>query len=173
MLPRTDWQMIILRLLAWLAGAVIGYSYITNHWIPGLIFGGVVVMWHWSFVRSFSWGRYALFVLASTLNYALVLELAQLDWPNYALFSVLVPAVVAGTVLLPVAHKFVLGASIKRVVIAIPVMYFSAYLTAVFIDRFEVGEPWSLIVNFMAAWQLAYLITLRPEESLSDNPESI
>ncbi|MGI9258967.1 MAG: hypothetical protein ACR2QQ_09035 [Gammaproteobacteria bacterium] len=145
--------------MSWLAGAWVSYNYVTSSWIPGLVFGTVVLIWHWSFSGAVSAVRCALFVVASVLNYALVIAIAEAGAPGSLNFNAFEPSVVVGSILLPIAHGVLLGITAKRVIVAIPVIYLVAYVVASAVD---VSGPAVSIVNPVSAWQLAYLLLIRP-----------
>ncbi|HEY5623779.1 MAG TPA: hypothetical protein VIV14_08450 [Gammaproteobacteria bacterium] len=151
----------MVRLAAWLLSATIGFAFLVNYWVPGAVFGIAVIVWHWADRRQLSAARALLFVVASTLNFALVLEIAQASLPSAPVFNLIEPSVLAGTVLLPVAHHYIFGLEWRRVVVAVPAIYLAAYATALVVDAVAIGAPWDRVVNPVAAWQLAYLLVTR------------
>ncbi len=153
----TAWS---LRIATWLVGAWISYAYVTSPWIPGFVFAAVVLVWHRSFSAELVLARYVAFVAASVLNYAIVLEIAEAGAPGSLSFRAFEPSVVVGSVLLPIAHGYLLGVAARRVMAAIPIIYLSAYAVASVVD---VSGPAAAIINPVAAWQLAYLLILRPD----------
>ena len=62
-------------------------------------------------------------------------------------------AALVGTVLLPLAHGWWLGASQRRVRIAIPIVYAAFYLSQ-FLDLPDAAQKW---INAVSIWQAAYL----------------
>ena len=124
-------------LLAKIAFSIIGIYFCillqTGYWFVGLIFGGVVLLWHAKSLRELLSFRSAMFLVASTFIYALMVTLRSFsnilggNWPS-PLDDQFVVAV--GTVLLAIAHALFLKASWKRVGIAIPCVYGSWYFIA-------------------------------------------
>ena len=151
---------------SWLAGAWISYAYVTSSWIPGLAFDTVVLIWHWSFSGTVPAVRYALFLAVSVANYAAVLAIAEAGAPGSLSFNAFEPSVIVGSVLLPIAHGYLLGVPAKRVIVAIPVVYLAAYAVA---SAVAVSRPVVSIVNPVAAWQLAYLLLLRPARAINSD----
>jgi len=85
--------------------------------LTGIIFGIVVIVWHWSFTRKQYWFRWAGFFLLSTLIFILVLKIQ--DHQLFKAMKTVDPAILAGTVLTLLAHKFLLKVSWLRIAIAI------------------------------------------------------
>ena len=147
------------RIASWQVGAWVSYAYVTSSWIPGLVFAAVVLIWHRSAAFEFSVARHALFVAASIVNYKIVLTIAEAGAPASLDFNLFEPSVVVGSVLLPFVHGFLFEIAVKRILIAIPVIYLSAYVVA---SAGAALGPIMAVVNPVAIWQLAYLLVLCP-----------
>lgn len=97
------------RLALFAVCAWVSSVYVTPLWVIGPMFGLVVLAWHLPLPPTFT-GQHALFLLASTWIYALLMYLVIAGWP-FSTDSVEVDqAVLIGTVLLPLAHRQFLGA---------------------------------------------------------------
>ena len=107
--------MIILRLAVFIVGAWLSWG-LAFMGLAGIAFGIVVIVWHWSFNRRFYWFRWAGFLLLSTFIFILVVRMQ--DNQLFKDMKILDPAILAGTVLILIAHKFLLKASWLRIAIA-------------------------------------------------------
>jgi len=139
-------------------GVYFSYEMIDNHWFVGPIFGAVVLFWYWTLIPEPKIPGSICFFLTSTAIYALVLELTQRDLPNAGIFQFLDPAIITGTILLPVAHKLFLGGSWAKTAVAIPGIYLICFGGAQLSNFLSLGAPYSSFVNSMSFWQGAYLI---------------
>ncbi len=164
MKTRADIGLWALRVGAWLVSAFAGYSFLLNPVVPGITFGLAVVVWRWADTGRLPGMRSVVFVGASTINFAIVIGIARVDMMNAPVFDPVEPAVIVGTVLLPVAQHYVFGLEWRRIIVAVPTIYFAAYVTALIASALVPNAPWNTIVNPVAAWQLAYLLTMRPDE---------
>ncbi len=147
------------KLAAFLAAAyaLAHYGLIAEYWYVGPVFGAVVLLWHAGSSRDLLRMRSLAFLAASTLIYALVAWLI-LEWddeipeiPN--VFDAGFLGVMIGSALLPVAHGAFLGASRRRVTIAIPCLYL-AWHALVLTKLFELDNA---LINSMSVWQALYL----------------
>lgn len=81
-------KMLILRIVVFIVGAYLS-CIVPLILYAGVIFGTVVVIWHWSFTRKLYWFRWSGFVLSSTLIFGLVILLSDLDIPESAIYKIL------------------------------------------------------------------------------------
>jgi hypothetical protein len=140
------------------AGAVLSYIYAPKYWIVGPIFGAVVIVWHWSLTRKPRWTGYIGFFLASTLIYALVIKISTLKIPETGLLGIFMPWLIAGTVLLPLAHKYFLKVSWLRVVLTVVAVYAITYGGGTLLNQVGLNtHPIRYVVNAITLWQGTYL----------------
>ncbi len=156
------------RLVVFAASAWISVKYAVGYWVVGPVFGLAVVCWDSNTFKKFVAAKHLSFLAASTLIYALVYHISTLNWDHGSDFldsiiGSLPIAVVLGSVLLPLAHKFLFSSSFKRVARLIILLILSFYIITLFSfanDHFE----WSLKINFLAiaitVWQGLYLYFL-------------
>jgi hypothetical protein len=141
----------IIRVVVFLVGAVVSFEYVPNRWVVGPVFGLVVLIWHTASPKDAIRLRHLGFLAASTFIYYLVIALDLDDgaWLNVAF----------GTAALPLAHRFLLGASWRRTFIAIPSIYAIWYLFSWVIAKTGLQDsPVDFIINFVFVWQAAYLV---------------
>ncbi len=149
-------KMIILRLFVFIVGvwlsrglAIIG--------LTGIVFGIVVIVWHWSFTRKRYWFRWAGFLLLSTFIFILVVRMQ--DHQLFRAHKIVDPAILAGTVLILIAHKFLLKASWLRIAIAISGVYALTTLDLWMISVVpHPTHPDLELLNPVAIWQGTYLM---------------
>jgi hypothetical protein len=156
--------MTILRLAAWALGAVVCDRTVENHWVVGPVFGGVVVLWDWTCCQKPRWVRWGVFLVVSTLIYAMVRELADIRLPDSPIFEVLFPAVLVGSFLLPLAHRIILNQPRVPIVTTGILIYIASYAGSLVSDGLGLGAPWTMLINSVAAWQGAYLFLLFREK---------
>lgn len=157
--------MLILRIVVFIVGTYLSCNMPFFGYV-GMIFGSVVIIWHWSFTRKLYWFRWSGFFLSSTLIFILVLRISDLHiFKADIYYYILNPSIGAGTVLTLLAHKLFLKASWLRIAIAISGVYvismLALWLTGkIFYDlfSFSVLPPISDIVNTITLWQGAYLM---------------
>jgi hypothetical protein len=150
------------------------------HYFVGTIFGVVVVVWHVRSVRELVNWRSAAFIATSTLIYVVVRIL-----PDHALDELtsiseimaqfwsfilegfkLVGGVAFHSAVLPIAHALLLGASLKRVLVAIPVtlgVWFKAsllWLAIILVLPYPMPQPVLYLINYTSIWQMSYLLTM-------------
>ena len=142
------------RVLLFAAGAYVSFDRCAEHWVVGPVFGTVVLLWRPAGVRGAFTSKSLGFLASSTLIYALVYGISRQKMPEVPyLFSSFMLAVLVGTVLLPLAHGWWLGAPRRRVRLAIPVVYVAFYLSQ-FLDPPDAVQKW---INAVSIWQAAYL----------------
>ena len=145
---------LLAKLLVFVAGAYVSFAHCAEYWVVGPVFGLVVLCWQAASLRTFFAPKRLGFLASATLLYALVYWISSQKLPEIPyLFSAFLLAVLVGTVLLPLAHGWWLGASRRRVRIAIPVIYVVFYLTQ-FLNLPDAVQKW---VNAVSLWQAAYL----------------
>ena len=152
--------MLILRWFVFLVGAYLTNKYATQQWFGGAFFGGAVVIWHWSFAKRIAWLRYGAFLVVATAIYALVVELAQGSWPENLFFKIIAPSVVTGSILLPLAHHFILEAKGRFIIAVIPILYGVTYIAGHLLDVVALVSPLSQWIHVIAVWQATYLVLL-------------
>lgn len=145
-------------------------------WGPGVIFGFVVLVWHATSLRSITTWRSVAFMASTTGIYAVVSAIwyyalvramgvifasyfVHLNDATVIISIILIlGGVLLGTILLPTAHALLLGATLKRVLIAIPCIiagFLVACLPLVLLDDGTdyIGLP-------IIVWQAAYLVSM-------------
>ena len=145
---------LLAKLLVFVAGAYVSFAHCAEYWVVGPVFGLVVLCWQAASLRTFLAPKRLGFLASSTLIYAFVYWISSQKLPEVPyLFSAFLLAVLVGTVLLPLAHGWWLGASRRRVTLAIPVVYGVFYLTQ-FLTLPDAVQKW---VNAVSLWQAAYV----------------
>lgn len=150
------------------------------HYLVGTIFGMVVVIWNMRSWRDLVHWRAPAFIAASTLIYVVVRIL-----PDHALDELtsiseimaqfwsfvlegfkLVGGVAFHSAALPIAHALLLGASLKRLLVAIPVtlgVWFKVsllWLAIILVLPWPIPEPVLYVINYTSIWQMSYLLTM-------------
>ncbi len=155
--------------------------------VVGPIFGAVVVIWHPKFLQdSVKRGsfRSILFPIAATAIWVFLYGLGTFVYlrastpagPSSWLFPAPLVSALVGAVLLPLAHKALLGASWTRITVAIPCLCVAYYyiglllfeVLGVGMDFFLVGfvkipdytghgHKW---INGISLWQVIYLLCM-------------
>lgn len=149
---RAAWavRLALFAVCAWVSG-----EQMDERWVIGPLFGVVVLAWHLTLPPTLTL-QHALFLVASTLIYALVAHLA-IDGLPVAQHSMEVnQAVLVGTVLLPVAHRQFLGAPWDRVVRTIVGVYVVWFAIGKLLEMMDLDGTWGLI-NMASIWQALYL----------------
>lgn len=145
---------LLVKRLVFAAGAYVSFDRCAEYWVVGPVFGVVVLLWQTAGVRALLAPKSLGFLASSTLIYALVYWISRQKMPEVSyLFSALLLAVLVGTVLLSLAHGRWLGASQRRVRIAIPIVYAAFYLSQ-FLNLPDAVQKW---INAVSIWQAAYL----------------
>ncbi len=147
------------------AGAYLSQKFVTNLWLPGPIFGAVVLVWRWAAARKIEWIRSGLFLLASTLIYALV---ARLILGTQTIFSDN-SAVFLGTALLSAAQALFLRAPWRRAAIAVPLIFILWYSLSLTVSEIRWAKEW--VINGMILWQGPYMILFFARRPLRGAPE--
>ena len=136
------------------------YDLIAEYWYVGPVFGAVVLLWHARTIRDLVSMRSLGFLGASTLIYAnvawIIMDGDSLIPAIPDVFDAGFLGVMIGSALLPVAHRAFLGASWRRVKIAIPCLYLVWYALALS-GLFDVEIT---LINSMSVWQALYLVCL-------------
>ena len=146
-------------------------THMSDYWVIGPTFGLVVLIWRSTDVDALFKPDALSFLVASTLIYALVVRLEKGDLK-------LEGAVAVGTILLPLAHAWLLKVPWKRAAIAIPATYAVWFVLSRLLGRLDdssgIGQKISealdevRIINMASVWQAAYLgfmFLLNPEGS--------
>lgn len=148
--------MLILRILVFIVGAWLS-SGLAIIGLAGMVFGFVVIVWHWSFTRKLYWFRWSGFLLLSTLIFILVVRMQ--DTHIFKAAKILDPAILAGTVLILIAHKFLLKASWLRIAIAISGVYAITTLDLWLLSVIpKPSHPDIELLNPVSIWQGTYLL---------------
>ena len=154
-------------------GAYFSTKQVSEFLYVGLIFAVVVLVWRSESIQDLINIRNGMFIVCSTLIYALVVWIVQpgqdMGWRLYA-------GVAVGTSLLPVTHVLFLGSSWKRALIAIPCVYSAWYLVGMLLlmnvhlddyfkgialfNKIALSHLVDNLVNFVSVWQGSYLICM-------------
>lgn len=150
---RTVWaiRLGLFALCAW-----ISQEHMDDRWVIGPVFGLVVLAWQvkWPPVLT---AQHGLFLLASTLIYAVVAHIAvEAKTPFGEGDSELYLAVALGTVLLPLAHRQFLGATWERTWRTVLGVYAVWFVVVQCFSLMDVSLDWAL-VNTASVWQALYL----------------
>lgn len=138
-------------------GVYFSLQHWTDSWSVGPIFGVVVLTWYARLPTDLLSLKAAAFLAASTLTYALVVK----KYEPAILYKTdnLLWVVALGTVLLALAHAVFLKASWKRMLIAIPCIYATWWLSMIVVDRLRLtGSLAEIILNPISSWQGGYLL---------------
>ena len=157
--------MLFLRLLAFAIGTWLSQEYVDEYWVVGPVFGCVVCLWSCTSLRDAKDLKKPLFILASTLIYALVYHISRMDWDTgTALAEMLVGsmpvAVLVGSVLLPFAHKTILGkvpAGWRTAPLLLAASFYLISFVATAADHFDLGGHIRFISIAVVLWQAIYL----------------
>lgn len=118
-------------------------------WFIGIIFGVVVLVWHWKPGDRFHVIYTILFLASSALIWAMVYGLVERRFVS----SIYGPVFLGGA-LLGTAHAYFLGASWVRVAVAAPSLFACWYLLAIY-TNIEYK-----MINSVSIWQGLYLLFL-------------
>ena len=147
------------KISAFLVGTYCSFRCVVSHWHVGPIFGIVVLIWRAKSLSDLFNIRSVAFLAASTLIYALVIEIMERTSNRVSsdLWSYL--AVAVGTLLLPIAHGLCLHAPWSRVFLAVPAIYVVWYGLGLGLNAMALhDQPVEALVNTVSTWQAAYLV---------------
>ncbi len=153
------------RFAIYACSVYISCHYVNGPWIVGPVFGLAVISWDSNSFRGFAAKKHLAFTAASSLIWALVYTISSQNWnrgSDFAdsLYGSLPIAVVAGSVLLPLTHRILLGASFRTTARTISYLVLSYYFVAFFSlanDSFGWGMRLNFLLMSLGAWQGAYL----------------
>ncbi len=160
----------IVRFVIYASSVLISAKYADSYWVVGPLFGLVVVVFHSANLKPLFKPKDISFLIASTLIYAIVFHISSQNW-NYgsdladSLYGSFPIAIITGSVLLPLAHKMIYGASVKTfksAVIALIVSYYIVVLISILRDLLTPGMHLNFLLLFIGAWQAAYLCVFFP-----------
>lgn len=148
-------KVVVFLVCAWVSAA-----HMSDYWVIGPTFGLVVLVWRSTDLDTLSKPDAAAFLVASTLIYALVVRLEKGDFK-------LEGAVAVGTILLPLAHAWLLKAPWKRAGTAILGIYAVWFLLSKMLGQLhdtagtsqKISEALDEVrlINLASIWQAAYL----------------
>ena len=147
------------KIAAFLVGTYWSFRCAVSHWHVGPIFGIVVLVWRAKSLSDIFNIRSIAFLAASTLIYALVIEIMGRTSNRISsdLWSYLAMAV--GTILLPIAHGLFLNAPWSRVFLAVPAIYLVWYGLGFGLNAMDLhNQPVEALVNTVSIWQTVYLV---------------
>ena len=155
---------VAVSLLGMFAWHFAGYLF---SWIVGPVFGFVVIVWYSKSIRDFYNWKSVVYIVIATLIWIIVASILDEPYGSTSNAQVLY-GVLLGTVLLPGVHALLLGASIKRTLIAIPCIYGSFLLVLsprIIADSHEYPNvfydyAFPLIFLYIPVWQTAYLVSM-------------
>lgn len=150
----------VVKAVALLICAGVSADHMSDYWVIGPTFGLVVLVWRSTDVDALLKPDAAAFLAASALIYALVVRLEKGDFK-------LEGAVAVGTILLPLAHAWLLKAPWKRAAVAIPGIYVVWFVLNRALGRLDdttaIGQKIAealrdaRVINLASIWQAAYL----------------
>lgn len=155
----------LIRLAVYAAGVWICQQYAAEYWVVGPVFGVVVAFWDSSRPSGFVSAKHLFFIASSTGIYALVCWIARLDWETSSeilegIIGSMPAGVAAGSLLLPLAHRVILGGS-RRIWIApfllIASFYFVTLMASV-ARYYDVDGQIDFLAISILAWQGIYLL---------------
>lgn len=153
------------RFLVYALSVFISCKYAAGYWVVGPAFGFAVVCWDSRIFKKFVPLKHGAYLAASTLIYALVYTIASQDWRRGSeladsLFGSLPIAIVAGSILLPLAHKLFLTAKTKALAETIPLLILSYYILLIISladDTWHLGWDFNYLYLNIGIWQVIYL----------------
>ena len=161
-----------IRWVVYVISVAVSRKYAAGYWVVGPVFGAAVVFCDSNSFKGLKPVKHLAFLAASSLIYALVFWIADLKWSPPAglsedFFGTFPLAVITGSLLLPVAHKFILGAGTSRAVRATLALILSFYFLLCF-EHFSSQSRRPVDFDFMTAaialWQGLYLyLFYKPE----------
>ncbi len=151
-------MLLVLRIAAFLVGAYVSFQYTAEVWVVGSVFGAVVLFWQFTLNQKVHLASYLGFLLASTLIYALILKMPDWGVPETGFYRLIVPEMLVGTFLLPLAQRLFLKTAWRRVFVTIPAVYVLSYASALLLDQLNPTPPLNYFLNVVAVWQGSYLL---------------
>jgi hypothetical protein len=153
-----------LALAAYGAGAWASVKYADEYWVVGPVFGAVVLFFARKALRKNAAGAASYFA-ASVLIYALVRFIADLGWGDGRAFFEYVAgpfpvAIVAGSLLLPLAHRAFLKADARAAFRTSATLVGTFYLVTLLgyvNEELGVGPHVAWLPVLVAVWQGTYL----------------
>ena len=155
----------IFGLLVYAASVWASNKYAGGYWIVGPVFGAAVVLLDSKFLKGLNLFKHGVFLGASTLIYALVYRISRLEWGNDSdLFNYFIGsfpvAIVAGSVLMSVAHSVILGkgkeAMVRAMAALVVSFYFLSFLSYMN-EKSHMGWHVEWLTVMIAVWQGVYL----------------
>jgi hypothetical protein len=163
---------ILFRLAVYAVSVAVSRQYAAGYWVVGPLFGLAVVFYDSSGVKGLKPLKHLAFVAASSVIYALVFWIANAKWSvsegvTGDFVGPFPAGVVLGSVLLPAAHKVILGQRAFKAISVALSLVISFYALMLF-DYFSRQSRQLLDYDFMTVaimlWQGLYLyLFYRPE----------
>jgi len=156
-----------IKLLVYILNVGIGIKFISDYWVVGPVFGLTVILWDSDHISQILSRKHILFVAASTLIYALIPFMVIKEYWKFDdgsvsefFFGTLSVAVILGSILLPVAHHFLLGSkrnTSKLAVIALIITFYLIDFIGSVIDHLKLLLPFNTAYVSLTVWQAVYL----------------
>ena len=157
----------LFRLLAYGASVWASGKYADNYWVVGPVFGLAVIVCDIKSLDDLKPVKHAVFLVFSTLIYALVYRISKLSWGDnsdlYQYFIGSFPAAIAtGSALMAVTHTVLFNKSKELMVRALVWLIGTFYLVTFvmyFNDKSNLGLHLQWITVMIGVWQGTYLLT--------------
>ncbi len=162
----------VARFLIYASSVFISCKYANSYWVIGPVFGLAVICWDSRNFRNFAAVKHVAFLISSTMIYALVFFVSSQNWNHGSdftdsFFGSLPIAVITGSILLPLAHKFLLKTGTKILFRTMPLLILSYYCVAAFSLANDAWK-WGFQINFLfltiGLWQGFYLYSFFSEQ---------
>ncbi|MBI4437312.1 MAG: hypothetical protein HY590_07870 [Candidatus Omnitrophica bacterium] len=152
-------SVLIGKVILFLCCAYLSGEHGIGYWYVGPVFGMVILVFHVTSVKALVSLRNGLFLIASTLIYALVNHLISSSFLTLTSAAYSRTIVLLGTVLLTLAQGLFLKASWRRVLIAIPGIFLFWSLFGILSNTFGAEETrFETLINGVTFWQGSYLL---------------
>ncbi len=160
------------KLIPWIAWAVsvwISDQYAGGYWVVGSVFGIAVLIANLKRILPNFSPKYFVFLMVSTLVYALVYGLSskgwrfQSDWVDM-LAGATTAGVIVGSLLLPAVHAYLFGTDVKtvrRVSIKLIVSWYLMILISWIDDSLNVPLSIDYLLIAIALWQGIYIKNMK------------
>ncbi len=151
-------------MLVYVVSVWVSSKYADSYWIVGSVFGAAVVSWDSNNFKNLVALKHLSFLVVSTLIYALVYHISRQNWAEGDVAQMLIGplpvAVAVGSVLLPLAQKFLFAETAKQpipITLSLLVSFYVVSLISFFNDRLSFAPHVNFLLISIAVWQGLYL----------------
>ena len=158
---------ILVRLLAYGVSVWLSNKYAGGYWVVGPVFGVAVVLHDMKDIHDLRPVKHGLFIVFSTLIYALVYRISLLKWGtdtplyNYVI-GPMPAAIVTGSILMAFMHTVVMNKSKEQMLRAVIVLIVGYYFVTALMfanEKFSLNLNVQWMMVLIGAWQGLYLYT--------------